>query len=151
MTNLEAIITKYYGEDIIIADGFDDAVVGIEENTMRLVYSSTKQLEIIESKKMSELEVLENFYFNTEISLETIIATYPDEEILITDGFDQAVIGIEENTMRVVYSVHKCLYILIAEGMPEEDAIEHFYFKVMVAYLGDKKPIFCFDNFRDVQ
>ena len=151
MTNLEAIITKYYGEDIIIADGFDDAVIGIEENAMRLVYSSTKQLEIIESKKMSEQEVLENFYFNTEISLETITETYPDAEILIADGFDQAVIGIEEKTMRVVYSVHKCLYILIAEGMPEEDAIEHFYFNVIDGFIGDKKPIFCFDDFQDVK
>jgi hypothetical protein len=151
MTKLEAIITKYYGEEIVIADGFDDAVIGIEENAMRLVYSSTKYLEILESKNMSQEEVLENFYFNTESSLETIIATYPDAEILVADGFDRAVIGIEENTMRVVYSVHKCVYILIAEGMPEEDALEYFYFKVLGAYVGDKTPIFCFDDFKDME
>ena len=64
MKTLEAIITKFYGEDILIADGFDDAVIGIEEISMRLIYSITKCLEILESQGMPDEDALEYFYFN---------------------------------------------------------------------------------------
>lgn len=82
--------------------------------------------------------------------LESLIEIYPDEELLIADGFDEAVIGIEENTMRIIYSVSKCLEIIEANGMPEEEALEHFYFNVHGSYVGDKTPIFCFDEFKNV-
>ena len=82
--------------------------------------------------------------------LESLIEIYPDEELLIADGFDEAVIGIEENTMRIIYSVSKCLEIIEANGMPEEEALEHFYFNVHGFYVGDKTPIFCFDEFKNV-
>jgi hypothetical protein len=80
--------------------------------------------------------------------LEALIETYPDEELLIADGFDEAILGIEENTMRVIYSVSKCLEIIEAMGMPQEDALEHFYFNVHGSYVGEKTPIFCFDDFK---
>ena len=82
--------------------------------------------------------------------LESLIEIYPDEELLIADGFEEAVIGIEENTMRIIYSVSKCLEIIEANGMPEEEALEHFYFNVHGSYVGDKTPIFCFDEFKNV-
>ena len=82
--------------------------------------------------------------------LESLIEIYPNEELLIADGFDEAVIGIEENTMRIIYSVSKCLEIIEANGMPEEEALEHFYFNVHGSYVGDKTPIFCFDEFKNV-
>jgi len=78
--------------------------------------------------------------------IEQIVEQYYDEEILKADGFDFAVIGIEENDMRLIYSVSKCLKILEQE-MTEEDAIEYFTYNVSGAYVGEKTPIWCWDNF----
>ncbi|NBP66125.1 MAG: hypothetical protein EBU66_15870 [Bacteroidetes bacterium] len=79
--------------------------------------------------------------------LKQITDTYPDDEILIADGFDDAIIGIDELSMRLIYSINKCIDILVSEGMDELDAIEHFNFNVSGAYVGDKTPIWCQDFF----
>jgi hypothetical protein len=79
--------------------------------------------------------------------LEEIIDSFPDENILIADGFDDAVIGIEIPSMRIIYSVKRCIEILMDEGMNELDAIEHFDFNVSGAYVGEQTPIWCQDNF----
>ena len=75
-----------------------------------------------------------------------IVENYHDEEILKADGFDDAVIGVEANDMRLIYSVSKCIDILIKEGMTEEDALEHFSYNVSGAYVGPKTPIWCHDR-----
>jgi hypothetical protein len=77
--------------------------------------------------------------------LEQIIENFPDEEILKADGFDEAVIGIEERSMRLIYSVKKCIDILIEEGMEEEDAFDHYYYNIEGAWVGEKTPIWCKD------
>jgi hypothetical protein len=82
--------------------------------------------------------------------LDALIETYPDEDLLIAEGFNEAVLGIEENTMRVIYSVSKCLEIIEAMGMPEQEALEHFYYNVHGSYIGEKTPIFCFDYFNNI-
>ena len=73
--------------------------------------------------------------------LQEIVEYYYDEEILKADGFDEAVIGIDEHSMRLVYSVKLCIEKLITEGMSMEDAIDHFNFNVSGAYVGEKTPI----------
>lgn len=78
--------------------------------------------------------------------LEDILEYYPEEEILKADGFDDAIIGIDWNNMRLIYSVKKCIDIL-AEDMSEEEAIEYFEYNIGSAYFGEKTPIWCFDNF----
>ena len=78
--------------------------------------------------------------------IEQIIEQYYEEEFLQADGFDDAVIGVEENEMRLIYSVSKCLKIL-EQDMTELDAMEYFTFNVSGAYVGDKTPIWCWDNF----
>lgn len=78
--------------------------------------------------------------------LDTIIENYPDEEIIKADGLDEAVIGLDENGMRLIYSVTKCLNILMKD-MELEDAIEHFTFNISGSYIGEKTPIWCWDNF----
>ena len=79
--------------------------------------------------------------------LQNIIERYADEEeILIADGFDEAVIGIDEKQMRVIYSVSKCIEILTRD-MSEEDAIEHFNYNVSGSWVGEKTPIWCYDMF----
>ncbi len=77
--------------------------------------------------------------------LQTIIELYDDEVFLKADGFDEAVIGVDETTMRLIYSVKKTIEILTIE-MSEEDALEHFYYNVAGSSVGDKTPIWCFDN-----
>jgi hypothetical protein len=79
--------------------------------------------------------------------IEKIIEQYEDQEILKADGFDEAVIGIDESSMRLIYSVSKCIEILINEGMSCEDAIEHFNFNIKCAYVGEQTPIWCDDEF----
>lgn len=79
--------------------------------------------------------------------LQAIIDSHPDEDILIADGFDDAVIGIEIPSMRLIYSVQKCIEILMEDDMDELDAVEHFYFNVSGAYVGEQTPIWCHDNF----
>lgn len=74
-----------------------------------------------------------------------ILEWFPEEEILIADGFDDAIIGIDEHSMRVIYSISKCLEIL-EEDMSEEDAVEFFEYNVLGAYVGENTPIFCRDT-----
>ena len=78
--------------------------------------------------------------------IEDIIEQYYEEQFLKADGFDDAVIGVEENEMRLIYSVSKCLEILMLE-MSELDAMEYFTYNVSGSYVGEKTPIWCWDNF----
>jgi hypothetical protein len=77
--------------------------------------------------------------------LENILDWFSEDELLIADGFNDAIIGIDESSMRIIYSVSKCIEILMQE-MSEEDALEHFNYNVCNAYVGDKTPIWCNDN-----
>ncbi len=80
--------------------------------------------------------------------LDMIIESYTDEDFLVADGFNDAIIGVCESSMRLIYSVSKCLEILEkVEGMSELEALEYFNFNVSGAYVGEKTPIWCFDNF----
>lgn len=78
--------------------------------------------------------------------LQDIIDNFDGEEFLIADGFDGAIIGLEESSMRLIYSVSKCIDILIDEGMTEEEALEHFSYNVSGSYVGNKTPIWCNDR-----
>jgi len=78
--------------------------------------------------------------------IEQIFEMYEDEEILLADGFDDAIIGIDNKSMRLIYSVSKCLDILSLD-MSEEEAEEYFEFNVSGSYVGEKTPIWCYDNF----
>jgi hypothetical protein len=75
-----------------------------------------------------------------------IIELYDDEEFLKADGFDEAIIGLDEATMRLIYSVKKCIAIL-ARIMSKEDALEYLNYNVISAYVGEKTPIWCQDDF----
>lgn len=80
--------------------------------------------------------------------LEEIIEYYPDETFLKADGFDEAVIGVEIPSMRLVYSVKKVIEILITEDeMSLEDAMEHFEFNIRGSYVGELTPIWCDDMY----
>ena len=78
--------------------------------------------------------------------IDSIIENYYEEEFLKADGFDAAIIGVEENSMRLIYSVSKCLDIL-QEDMSEIDSLEYFTYNVSGSYVGEKTPIWCWDNY----
>ena len=44
MSMLQDIIENYYEYDFLIADGFNDAIIGVDETSMRLIYSVRKCL-----------------------------------------------------------------------------------------------------------
>lgn len=78
--------------------------------------------------------------------IEQITNRLPDEEFLIADGLDEAIIGVDESAMRLIYSETKCIEILTRD-MPEDDAREYFNFNIKDAYVGPKTPIWCSDEF----
>ena len=77
--------------------------------------------------------------------LERIIETYPDEQFLKADELDDAIIGVDEKSMVLIYSVSKCIDILAEKIGSVEEAIEYFSFNVSGAYMGEKTPIWCQD------
>jgi hypothetical protein len=68
-----------------------------------------------------------------------------DEATLTADGFDAAIIGLTESSpIRVVYDWDACVRVLMSEGMPEQDAVEHMNFNVTGSYVGEQTPIFIY-------
>lgn len=68
-----------------------------------------------------------------------------EESTLTADGFDAAIVGLTTGTIgdtRVVYDHHTCVRVLMADGMSEEDALEHMSFNVTGAYVGEQTPVF---------
>ena len=77
------------------------------------------------------------------MTLEEIIEMFPEEEFLTADGFDGAIVGVEPNSMRLVYNRDKMIGILMSdEEMEEIDAIEYLEYNTWNAYVGEKTPIF---------
>lgn len=78
--------------------------------------------------------------------IDSIVERYEDETFLKADGFDEAIIGVDETSSRLIYSVSMCIEILMRD-MSEEEALEYFSYNVSGAYVGEKTPIWCTDNF----
>lgn len=78
--------------------------------------------------------------------IEKIIDNFEGETFLRADGFDDAIIGVDESTMRLIYSVSKSIEILMKDNMSYEEAIDYFYFNVSGSYVGEKTPIWCYDK-----
>jgi hypothetical protein len=74
--------------------------------------------------------------------LEEILEDNPDCLFLKADGFDDAVVGCDPPTERLIYSFELAQQILMKdEQMEEIDAIEHLNFNVVNTYVGEKTPI----------
>jgi hypothetical protein len=80
--------------------------------------------------------------------LDEILKVYNNDEILLADGFDEAVVGIEPTTLRIIYSIPKMVGILVEkDGMSDEDAIEYLEYNTFSAYVGEQTPIYIEDDF----
>lgn len=73
-----------------------------------------------------------------------ILELYPNEVFLLADGYNDAILGIEEKSLKIIYSASKIVHILMDE-MPYDDAVEFYYSNIECAYVGEKTPIFCQD------
>ena len=82
-----------------------------------------------------------------ELSLrEQITYSHSDDLLFLdTEEFDEAIIGVAEGAgvpLRVVYDQNKVIDILLRTIPDLDDAIDHFYFNIIGAYVGDHTPIF---------
>jgi hypothetical protein len=77
--------------------------------------------------------------------LKNIIEQFEETEFLKADGFDEAVMGFDLNSDRLIYSISKMLEILMNDGMEKMDAIEYLEFNTFAAYVGEKTPIYMWD------
>jgi hypothetical protein len=74
-----------------------------------------------------------------------LIETYPDIEFLSANGFEDAIIGISGE--RVVYSISKCIDILMTRDLMNcEEAEDFFIVNVENAHTGEKAPIWVYDS-----
>ena len=77
------------------------------------------------------------------MTLEEILENYGDVEFLKADGFDDAVIGIEQTMYRLVDDSEKMVRILIErDGRTDEEAFEFLDYNVIGAYVGEKTPLY---------
>lgn len=78
----------------------------------------------------------------SKTKIDLIKELYSDEELLIADGFDEAIIGVDEHNVRVVYDVFKIIDILIKDGMSTDEAYEFYAYNILGSYVGEKTPLF---------
>ncbi len=93
--------------------------------------------------------------------LEIITESYPEAEFLTADGFNLAIIGFDEESGKIIYSVKKSIEILTAqmtvkksllqlgktiESKKYDLAREYFEYNVKGSK-GKDMPIWCEDNF----
>ncbi len=75
---------------------------------------------------------------------EMIMQTIEDNEALLAEGFEDALVGHTQGANIVaVYDYDSCVEILMKrDGMSCIDAIEFMEFNVVNNYVGDKTPVF---------
>lgn len=83
---------------------------------------------------------------NTKIELIEEYSHYHELTLLKADGLDDAILGIEEKSFRLIYSKQTTLEILMQWGMTYEEANEYYYYNIECAWVGDKTPIWCMDE-----
>lgn len=77
--------------------------------------------------------------------LKNLVEQFEETEFLKADGFDEAVMGFDFNSDRLIYSISKMIEILMQDGMDRTDAIEYLEFNTFGAYVGEKTPIYMWD------
>jgi len=62
-------------------------------------------------------------------------------DILKIDGFDKAIIGVQEGIQpRLVYDLWKIVDVL-TEDMSEEDSLDYIAYNITGAYVGESTPV----------
>jgi hypothetical protein len=80
--------------------------------------------------------------------LDNILEKYDDIDFLKVDGFDSAIVGVDEYNYKLIYSNRKIIQILVDEhDMSLDESFDYFYYNIIGAYHGEKTPIFMDDMF----
>jgi hypothetical protein len=92
---------------------------------------------------------------------EQILEKYPEDNFVFADGLDEAIIGVDDDNMLIVYSTQKVLDIIHNETEVDEKdieewggveeakrqiALEHFYYNIK-GTKGNRFPIYIDDDF----
>ena len=78
----------------------------------------------------------------SKTKIEQMIELWPDEEFLIADGYDEAIIGLDDASGKLVYDVDKIIRILMKGGMSYDEASEFYDYNILNSYVGEKTPLF---------
>lgn len=70
-----------------------------------------------------------------------------DPDLLFADGYDDCIIGLtfRGETPVVLYSADRIIYKLTGQ-MTEDEAVEFFDFNVAGAYMGERTPLFWYNE-----
>jgi len=74
-------------------------------------------------------------------------------DALFANGFDDAYVGwienrwVKDGAPIAVYSMSKCIRILMAQGMNEDEASDYYCFNIVDAYHGPNTPLFLADRY----
>jgi hypothetical protein len=60
------------------------------------------------------------------MKLKDILYNYPDQPFVMLEGLDEAVIGVDQNFERLVYSVSDIIELYVEQGMTQEEAIDYY-------------------------
>ena len=78
--------------------------------------------------------------------MKTISDTYPDEQFLKAEGFDDCVIGVCHRygqSLLLAYDEEKVIKKLMKrDKMTREDALEFYTFNIIGAWVGKQTPVF---------
>lgn len=75
-------------------------------------------------------------------NIQQIIEMYPEGTFLVADGFDDAIIGIDEENFRIVYDIDQVITVLMRDDMSMDEAYEFYYYNIVGSYVGENTPIF---------
>lgn len=82
------------------------------------------------------------------IKLQQILDNFPDQPFVILDGLDNAVIGVDQNAERLVYSINGIVDCFVEQGMEPDEAIEFYEYNTAraVPYI-ENAPILIYTDF----
>jgi hypothetical protein len=80
--------------------------------------------------------------------LQQILDNFPDQPFVILDGLDNAVIGVDQNSERLVYSINDIVDCFVEQGMEPDEAIEFYEYNTAraVPYI-ENAPILVYTDF----
>jgi len=62
--------------------------------------------------------------------------------MIFVDGYDSAILGMDTEYQRVIYSKSKMIDILMEGGLDDVSAVEWLEYNVWSTYVGEHTPIF---------
>ena len=82
------------------------------------------------------------------LTLQEILYNYPDQPFVMLEGLDEAVIGVDQNFERLIYSVGDIIELYVEQGMTQEAAIDYYeYTTARGATFIENGPILVYLNF----